>query len=96
MSDSRRRADERRRESERLERGATYREAIIGATVRRTLPVALTALAAILAGGIVPSRRRLLTGRARRRICPRSTADPQKRSISVCEKSSPLKSSGER
>lgn len=32
-----------------LERGATYREAIIGATVRRTRPVALTALAAILA-----------------------------------------------
>jgi multidrug efflux pump len=32
-----------------LERGANYREAIIGATVRRTRPVALTALAAILA-----------------------------------------------
>jgi multidrug efflux pump subunit AcrB len=32
-----------------LERGADYREAIIGATVRRTRPVALTALAAILA-----------------------------------------------
>ncbi|MBY6241380.1 efflux RND transporter permease subunit [Methylosinus sp. Sm6] len=32
-----------------LERGADYREAIIGATVRRARPVALTALAAILA-----------------------------------------------
>jgi multidrug efflux pump subunit AcrB len=32
-----------------LENGATYREAIIGATVRRTRPVMLTALAAILA-----------------------------------------------
>jgi multidrug efflux pump len=32
-----------------LEQGATYREAIIGATVRRARPVALTALAAILA-----------------------------------------------
>jgi len=32
-----------------LERGANYREAIIGATVRRARPVALTALAAILA-----------------------------------------------
>ena len=32
-----------------LERGERYREAIIGATVRRTRPVALTALAAILA-----------------------------------------------
>ncbi|PWB82439.1 MAG: multidrug transporter AcrB [Methylocystaceae bacterium] len=32
-----------------LEQGANYREAIIGATVRRTRPVALTALAAILA-----------------------------------------------
>jgi multidrug efflux pump subunit AcrB len=32
-----------------LENGATYREAIIGATVRRTRPVMLTAFAAILA-----------------------------------------------
>jgi multidrug efflux pump len=32
-----------------LENGANYREAIIGATVRRVRPVALTALAAILA-----------------------------------------------
>jgi multidrug efflux pump len=32
-----------------LEGGANYREAIIGATVRRVRPVALTALAAILA-----------------------------------------------
>ena len=32
-----------------LEDGATYREAIIGATVRRVRPVALTAMAAILA-----------------------------------------------
>jgi multidrug efflux pump subunit AcrB len=32
-----------------LEDGANYREAIIGATVRRARPVALTALAAILA-----------------------------------------------
>jgi multidrug efflux pump subunit AcrB len=32
-----------------LESGANYREAIIGATVRRARPVALTALAAILA-----------------------------------------------
>jgi multidrug efflux pump len=32
-----------------LEDGANYREAIIGATVRRVRPVALTALAAILA-----------------------------------------------
>jgi len=32
-----------------LERGENYREAIIGATVRRTRPVALTAMAAILA-----------------------------------------------
>jgi multidrug efflux pump len=32
-----------------LEQGATYREAIVGATVRRARPVALTALAAILA-----------------------------------------------
>ncbi len=32
-----------------LEHGATYREAIIGATVRRARPVALTAMAAILA-----------------------------------------------
>jgi multidrug efflux pump subunit AcrB len=32
-----------------LERGEKYREAIIGATVRRVRPVALTALAAILA-----------------------------------------------
>jgi multidrug efflux pump len=32
-----------------LENGANYREAIIGATVRRTRPVALTAMAAILA-----------------------------------------------
>jgi multidrug efflux pump len=32
-----------------LEQGANYREAIIGATVRRSRPVALTALAAILA-----------------------------------------------
>ena len=32
-----------------LERGESYREAIIGATVRRVRPVALTALAAILA-----------------------------------------------
>jgi multidrug efflux pump len=32
-----------------LERGATYRQAIIEATVRRTRPVVLTALAALLA-----------------------------------------------
>jgi multidrug efflux pump len=32
-----------------LERGDNYREAIIGATVRRVRPVALTSLAAILA-----------------------------------------------
>jgi len=32
-----------------LEAGANYREAIIGATVRRARPVALTAMAAILA-----------------------------------------------
>jgi multidrug efflux pump subunit AcrB len=32
-----------------LERGETYREAIVGATVRRARPVALTAMAAILA-----------------------------------------------
>jgi multidrug efflux pump subunit AcrB len=35
-----------------LERGANYREAIVGATVRRARPVALTALAAIL--GMIP------------------------------------------
>jgi multidrug efflux pump len=43
-----------------LERGAKYREAIIGATVRRTRPVALTATAAILA--MVPLTRSAFWG----------------------------------
>ncbi|MBG0810687.1 efflux RND transporter permease subunit [Methylosinus sp. H3A] len=43
-----------------LEKGANYREAIIGATVRRARPVALTALAAIL--GMIPLTRSLFWG----------------------------------
>ena len=43
-----------------LEHGATYREAIIGSTVRRARPVALTALAAILA--MIPLTRSLFWG----------------------------------
>ncbi len=43
-----------------LERGESYREAIIGATVRRVRPVALTALAAILA--MVPLSRSAFWG----------------------------------
>jgi multidrug efflux pump len=43
-----------------LDHGAKYREAIIGATVRRTRPVALTALAAILA--MVPLSRSAFWG----------------------------------
>ena len=43
-----------------LENGANYREAIIGATVRRVRPVALTALAAILA--MVPLSRSAFWG----------------------------------
>ncbi|WP_018264402.1 efflux RND transporter permease subunit [Methylosinus sp. LW4] len=43
-----------------LEKGANYREAIIGATVRRARPVALTAMAAIL--GMIPLTRSLFWG----------------------------------
>ncbi|HEY8063676.1 MAG TPA: efflux RND transporter permease subunit [Methylosinus sp.] len=43
-----------------LEKGANYREAIIGATVRRSRPVALTALAAIL--GMIPLTHSLFWG----------------------------------
>jgi len=43
-----------------LDKGANYREAIIGATVRRARPVALTALAAIL--GMIPLTHSLFWG----------------------------------
>jgi multidrug efflux pump len=43
-----------------LQQGADYREAIIGATVRRTRPVALTSLAAILA--MIPLTRSVFWG----------------------------------